>query len=634
MTNSSTQSPWQISAPTPTQWVKLLVLIGLTSVIWLLGGCNSDSNSGLAGSDECADSGTVLVALTDAEGDFVTYTIDVVSLKLERANGDVVETLPNAGPLDFTQYLNLSELFTAAQVPTGLYVRGTITLDYNSADIRVQVNDQAVEATVQDASGNPPGVYEVKIEFAKGRPLVVRRGLPALLNIDFDLAASHEVDTNQSPPVVTTTPFIIAALEPVDEKELRARGPLVAVDVSAMSYTIHLRPFHHPSGNFGRTEVHVDADTLYEIDGIDYTGADGLDALSHLPTGTPTVALGTLDVNAHTLTATTIAAGTSVPGHAFDAAIGNIVSRNGNQLVVKGATIIRRSGSIVFNDTVTVMLGPDTIVKKQGQIGNLTSDALSIGQRVQIFGEVTSEPSQPGIDLDATQGRVRMRMTHLAGVTNSVITGQLNIDLQSIDRRRVNLFNFSGTGMSLSQDADPADYEIATATLALSDLTAGSPVQVFGYPRPFGTAPADFAARSVIDLTHRHAALGIGWRPEGTTAPFTSIGTDGLVIDITNPIIGLRHHLKIGPVIIDLLDLPMSTTITGATEGPRVFAILQHRRVQEFHDFNRFIETLGLLLDGVNVAKGMHASGGYDQGQNIFTARFIGVSIESPQIQP
>lgn len=622
------------TGPTPLHWAKLLVLAALTGIVWLLGGCGSGSGSGVTATDDCADCGTLLVTLTDAEGDFVNYTVDVASLKLERANGDIVETLPNAGTLDFTQYVNLTELFTAAQVPAGTYLRGTITLDYTDADIRVEVGDQAVEAIVQDRDGNELGSYELEVELANDRPLIVRRGLPSLLNVDFDLAASHDVDTNQMPPVVTAAPFIVAELEPVDEKDLRARGPLLDVDIAAMSYTIRLRPFHHPLGDFGRAEVHVDADTTYDIDGVDYTGADGLDAMARLDAGTPTVALGTLIVDERIFTAAHVAAGSSVPGHAFDTAIGNILSRDDNELIVKGATIVRRSGSVVFNDTVTVTLGPDTVVKKQGTPGALTIDALSIGQRVQVFGEVTSDPSEPAIDLDATQGRVRMRITHIAGTTNAVMTGQLNIDLQAIDRSRVSSFDFTGTGMSPADDAVPADYEIATETLSLDNLANGSPIQVFGFVRPFGAAPADFEGRTVVDLANRRARLGIGWGPDGTLAPFTSIGTGGLVVDVDNPDIGLRHHIKIGPVVIDLFDLPMSPTIIGAQEGPRLFAILQHRRVQVFRDFDRFIDTLGSLLNGANTAQYMHSSGSYVQAQNTMTARFIGVHIDGPETLP
>lgn len=613
------------------RWRQIGSLVLIIGLFGLLSACGDSGGGGVLGAGDCADCGTVLVTVTDAEGDFVSYTVDVASLKLRRANGDIVETLPNAGPLDFAQYVELTELFTAAQVPAGVYVAGAITLDYRSADVRVEAGGAAVSADVRDPDGNPLGLYELDIELSGDRPLVVRPGLPALLNVDFDLAASHDVDTGQTPPLVTAEPFIVAELEPVDEKELRTRGPLVDVDTAAQTYSIRLRPFHHPRGDFGPVEVHVDADTTYAIDGEDYAGADGLAALANLATGTPTVAHGTLDVDARMFTAAHVAAGSSVPGHAFDAAIGNILSRNGNELLVKGATIVRTSGSVVFNDHVTVTLGPDTVVKKPGTAGNATIDALSVGQRVQVFGQVTSDPASTGVDLDATRGRVRMRMTHLAGITNSVTTGRLNLELQSIDRRRVGIFDFAGTGMSTSQDADPADYEVATDTLGLVGITTGSPVRVFGFVRPFGAAPADFDARSVIDLAGRRAALGLGWGADGTIAPFASIGSAGLVPDLANPAIGTRHHIRIGAVVVDLFDLPAAPTISGATDGPRVFAILQQRRVRVYRDFARFADALALLLDGSNTARFMHTGGGYDLGQNIFTARFIGVHVKSPE---
>ena len=43
-----------------------------------------------------AECGTVMVALTDANGDFLNYTVDVQSLTLETGNGRVVETLPSS----------------------------------------------------------------------------------------------------------------------------------------------------------------------------------------------------------------------------------------------------------------------------------------------------------------------------------------------------------------------------------------------------------------------------------------------------------------------------------------------------------------------------------------------------------
>ena len=76
-------------------------------------------------------------------------------------------------------------------------------------------------------------------------------------------------------------------------------------------------------------------------------------------------------------------------------------------------------------------------------------DGLSIGQRVTIRGEqseATTDASDPQILFDATQGVVRMHVTHLSGVVNTITPGQTDITLHAIDRRRADIFDFTGTG--------------------------------------------------------------------------------------------------------------------------------------------------------------------------------------------
>ncbi|MGB5510496.1 MAG: hypothetical protein WBM87_02190, partial [Woeseiaceae bacterium] len=87
-----------------------------------------------------AECGTVLVALTDADGDFLNYTVDVLSLKLETANGRVVETMPRQTRINFSDYVDLTELVTVATVPPATYVAGTITLDYGDAEVFVEAD--------------------------------------------------------------------------------------------------------------------------------------------------------------------------------------------------------------------------------------------------------------------------------------------------------------------------------------------------------------------------------------------------------------------------------------------------------------------------------------------------------------
>ena len=101
--------------------------------------------------NEC---GTLIIGLTDGDGDFLSYTVDVMSLILEKADGSLIEVLPNATRVDFSQYVDLTEFISVATVPPGLYVAGTIKLDYSSAEVFVEDGDMAREAMVVDAGGN------------------------------------------------------------------------------------------------------------------------------------------------------------------------------------------------------------------------------------------------------------------------------------------------------------------------------------------------------------------------------------------------------------------------------------------------------------------------------------------------
>ena len=70
-------------------------------------------------------------------------------------------------------------------------------------------------------------------------------------------------------------------------------------------------------------------------------------------------------------------------------------------------------------------------------------------------------------------GAVRLHITHLSGLVNSILPGQTDITLNSIDRRGVEIFDFAGTGTSTETDADPDNYEVATGNLLMQMLGTG-----------------------------------------------------------------------------------------------------------------------------------------------------------------
>jgi len=581
-----------------------------------------------------SECGTVFVGLTDADGDFLNYTVDVVQLSLEMANGRLVDTLPRSTRINFTDYVDLTELLTAATVPPGTYVSGTITLDYGDAEVFVEAGDMAKEAVVTDIDGNALGQTELKIVLSNRDRLIVTRGRPAVLQLDFDLDASHIVDILPTPATATSEQFIVAEVTPVDEKDIRVRGPLVEVNEDASNYVVAVRPFHDRVGDFGKMTVNTTDETEFEIDGDMYVGSEGLRALAAAGQGTPTVAGGTLNVAEREFTASIVLAGSSVPGIDRDAIVGNVIKREGNFLTIRGAVIIPRDRRAHFHDDVVVEVGPDTKVFKDGdRVSDLSIDAISIGQRVTIRGNQptpTDNALAPQILFDATEGAVRMHLTHLSGIVNTVNPGQTDVTLHAIDRRRVQVFDFTGTGVSADMDADPENYEVATGNLTLANFSEGKPIVAKGFPSAFGMAPPDFTGRTIIDYTDVRSALGVGWGAQGTTAPYLSLGSDGLLLDNQNPDIDVRHYIKQGPVLIDLTALDSDTLIAPRETGRKLFYIKSRDSLRLYSDFDDFVTDLSGSLDGATAARSMHARGLYDADSNIFTAYKIGVYLLEP----
>ena len=626
------------------------VLAGLTLFI---SGCGGGSGSPLATTptsaascnpddpataDEC---GTVLVSVTDAEGDFVSYTVDILSLTLQRPDGSTVETLPATTRVDFAQLVDLSEVLSAATVAPGDISGGTIRLDYSSAEIFVEAGGEIIQVDVVDADGTAVGITDVEIRLPDDDRLVVTRGRVALLTVDFDLAASHSVDTGVAPILVTAQPYIVAEVEPVDEKETRLRGALISVDLEAETYTVAVRPSHHRNGNHGEVVVHTTAQTSYEIGDEMLEGQAGLEALSGLNERTVVVAFGTLSVADREFTAQIVHAGTSVGGEDIDAIYGNVVARSGDRLTVKGALAVRRDRAARFHRTIIVEVGVDTSVFKIADREQLLDkDAISVGQRIVAFGQLVETDVEP-VDanvtdiappvMNATAGRVRMLVTHLHGTVTSVMPGQINMALRGIDRLGIDHFDFTGTGLVSELDADPNDYEIATSTLPLTNVMTDQAAKVLGFVMPFGIAPPDFEGRTVIDHVDIRAALGIAWDQDGTTAPFLTMGSGGLVLDLANTEIGERHHILLGPTPVSLLELPSSPLIVPAETRRTLYGISEPGHVELFKSFEEFTVELALRLNNFNGARSLAAYGAYDEATNTLTASKIAVHMLPPE---
>ena len=603
------------------RWVSAACAL-LTAVSLSLAGCGGSTLSGsnFGGSGD----GQVEVSLTDVAGDFLAYTVDVVSLKLTKQGGTVVDTLPLTTRVDFTQLADLSELLTGASVPAGNYTRVVMRLDYSNADIEVDDGTgQGIPATLKDRSGNAVTTLDVSLDFDSNNPLVIVSGLPSQLELDFDLAASNEVDiTNPAAPVVTVDPVLTASLGFDQTKSHLIRGPLAVVDTGAGGFSLNLRPFHLLQGDFGRLAITTDANTVFEIDQAVYQGSAGLTQLAAEPLATATVAVVTPN-GAGQLIASEVYAGSSVPFGTSDAVSGNVVSRTGDLLTVRGVSLVRADGTLSFHDTVQVQLGLVTKVTAQGSVATgLDKDNISVGQRINAFG-ICSDSNCTTLDAtNPANGPVRMLLTQLNGTVNG-ITGQLlTLTLNRIDGRPIGLFDFAGTGTTTVDDADPSNYAV-TLPVSVTPTTAnGSPIKVRGFVTPFGLATTtdDFEAKTLIDVSSGPADLVVFWPVlSQVTTPFSTFTASGMVVDLSQA--GLVHDVYRSGVDTTLATTE-TPTVNAQDPNQGLFVISYHGTVQVYTELSAFQTALQTRLNAGQYARAFTAHGTYaDAGATLTATR-------------
>ncbi len=618
----------------PRAWVNILFTILFALFITacqdeaLLNGETTNNNSETVNNNTQNDQGELTISLTDAPGDFVSYFVDVQSITLTKANGSEVQTLPLSTRIDFSQYVELTEFLTAATVPHGIYKRASMVIDYQNADI--QVEDESGNTirvnTLIDIDGNPITSQTLKVQLDNHNSLVIGPGIPAHLTLDFDLNASHKVEFDDTgSPIVTIEPILIAAVDPEASKTHRARGALKAVYLERSEFEIFIRPFLHKlkreeNNRFGSLKIQTNEDTLFEINDTSYSGADGLAALKRLGRLTAVVALGELKTRPRSFLAKEVRAGSSVAGGSLDAVSGTVLSRTENSIIVKGATLMRRDGSAVFNDKITVLLADSTIVKRQlDRDGSYDIQDISVGQKVSILGTLTDNAATRP-ELDASNGRVLMLLTLLRGTAllDAETPETLAMKLRSINHRDIQQFDFTGTGVDVENDATPENYELDTGNLDVSPYANSDPLKVSGFVSPYGEAPADFSVQTIVSVKNMPAVMVVNWRP-ASASPFSMISADKLVLDLTGS--GKFHHVVQGKRRIDLTTLRNRTRIMPANTDQATFIIQQAGSVQIHSQFATFARDIQNRLDAGATMTRLQANGAYNKSTSTLTTK-------------
>ena len=587
------------------QW-SLWAFVLVSSIFLAACGGGGDSGS--------SESGELQLYLTDAEEDFLTYQVTLQKIELERRDGTTVSVLPVATEVDFVQYQDLNEVFAVMSIPAGRYESVTLSLDYTDADIVIQDDTgTSYQADLVDADGKTVTTLDVDLELGGGDTINIRPGRLARLTLDLDLAASNHI-LSFEPALVEVEPFIMGRALVDEGREHRVRGLLKRVDESASSISLNIRPLRLRQGGFGNFTFEVDGDTLYEIDGVEYTGETGLTTMAGLATDTPVVAYGQYDPRLDGQVASHVIAGSSVAWSGYDILKGVVRARTGNTLTIGGAVIEPEAQAAAFLTEITLEVGDATTVTGY-RLGDATIDSLSVGQRILALGQFDDD------QFNATEGLVRMKLNRIVGQVNAPTP--LTLDLAWINRRPVERFDFAGTGVSEADDADPANYQIDTATLDTSGIASDEWVQVRGYPTAFGSAPEDFDAVSVINpsLESTVAKFLAHWE-EGAAGGVTVEGND-LILDKT----GARSYLHLRGLPAVVTAQFELTSLTGDTNEGRFALFTRGEGIRLYRNYIDFVTAVSAKLNAGHTVRHLSASGSYSDSSEQMVATGIAIRM-------
>jgi hypothetical protein len=598
--------------------------------------------------------GTPIITFSVTPGPFTAYLVEIDQVMLTRSDNTPVYPLLQPQLVDFTKLADMPEVFGAPAILEGTYTSAAITVNYGAslyqtaAQIFINQNGQSVAVTPLDSTGAAAGSVTYTVKFDPNHPLVIKRGVSVPLDFNFDLSAGSQYNGTTA---VTVYPFITASTLPQYKTPLRARGVYVTTDtINNNNFTMNARSFFDTQGSpVGAIEVQTNDNTTYNINGVPYKGAAGLAAVNGLQVNTIIEAFGTYgDLNniKPNLIATDVYAGVAVENVLTDRITGTIASHNGNTLHIRGAEVEARNGNIPigvavsFLNDLSLTIGGTTLVTVDGhpELQAVSNQYLSIGQQVDIEALLVVDANNIAIldangnpQWDATSGLIRLTPTTGWGVPGATaVTGGIEAGLLTLGGFQPAGLTFTGTGSATGEDSNPTQYQIVTTGIDTSAIATAPLFRFDGLVNQFGTAPPDFTASSVTAGSATDQIMTVQWSGSGTTAPFVTKDTNGLVVSISGASLGSYHFVQTGPLTIadpsttvDLATLSTNPTIVADPSLTSQFAIgnpTSTTGLSIFHDYASLLTNLNTALNGTNTIQKLVAVGKYDPASNTFTA--------------
>jgi hypothetical protein len=581
--------------------------------------CGTAGGGGGSGSDN----GSVTLAITDGASEEVgSFVVDVDALRLTNGVGGVVSVLSSPARVDLATLSDLSQVLNFATLPAGLYTQAEITLDFTNASC--VLSGQSTPAAIVDTNGLPmTGQVVIPIQF--GSSLQVMRGRQSVLEFEFALDQSVTVDSPSN--TVTVEPNFVLRIDPASPKNLIAFGRLESVNLISHTFSVQLETLG--GVQLSTVEFAERLFTVYQLNGITYSGLGGANALATMPVDTWIQIYGAADPQSSRIDAIAVEAGKGTYNGGQDIVEGWVTDRSSGAGSNAVLTVIGHSNNAAhtafqFDTTFTVATNlTNTKVDRSCGVGSYNVDDINVGQLVRVFGTL----SGTNLDASTVTGVIRMQPTRVYGfAAGAPGGGALTINLSRVDLRDQSAFNWSASGTT---SPDPANFVLAVGSLGTGlGIVNGSAIECRGYFAPVDNAGADFGASSLTNLDNAASLFVIKDRALGMTVTTTATAPS-IVFDLSG--VAVAGELAIvDKGFVGVTQLPTAPSPMVVPASAATLCVLRDVTLgtcDVYLTFDTFSNALALKLATGQLSH-FGAIGTYDAVTNSMSASVISAVIQ------
>jgi len=584
-----------------------LIACSAFSLIAALVGCQEDTKT---------TEGSIALAVTDAASDKLeSFQVNLTGIVLRTAEGTETELLDSSVRIDLAALGDVSEVFKMLNAEEATYTSGTVTIDWSSAAAWIAGEDD--EATILDGNGAARSGTETLIITFPADSVKVVAGALRLFEFDFDLDRSAEVDTAAN--TVTVTPSILLRVDRGDQKTLYLAGSLQGA-TSGGSMTLSVE---RPGGDtIGALTCAVANSTVFQVDGIPGTGANGYNALVGLGADARVEVYGDLDRAIGTIAASYVEAGVGTIGGGTAVVDGIVTARTGGPqaaspvLTVLGNRVDASGNALAFDTSYTVNASlANTRVLELGSATPLTTNAINVGQRVRVYGALS------GTTMNATglTSVVRLWPTRIFGFAKDV-GGSLGLDLRQVGFGAPSAINWSVSGTT---QADAANFSLSIEDPDAPAVDIGAQIEALGFFPSVNASGADFAAQFLADRTAA-STLRIVY-PTASSTALDSVSATGIDISVAGATLAVADEGFAGNTTISSSNL---LELIPPSSGAMYFSIWRDDALVTYVDFAGFAADLAARKAGGAKVLAIRGLGEYDATAHTYEAAIVTVVLD------